>query len=48
MWHLRAEADKLEKSHWYRGQTYDFDGLVQVRQRGFGSVSTDAEKKKTL
>jgi hypothetical protein len=46
MWHLRAAADRLEKSHWYRGQTYDFEGLVQVRQPGFGSVSTDAEKKR--
>jgi len=46
MWYQRAEADRLNKEHWFRGKTYDFEGLVKARQPGFADQSTDAEKKK--
>jgi hypothetical protein len=45
-WYQRAEADRLNKEHWFRGKTYDFEGLVEARKPGFADQSTDAEKKK--
>jgi hypothetical protein len=46
MWYQRAQADLVNKEHWYRGKIYDFEGLVAARQPGFAEQSTDAEKKK--
>ncbi len=40
MWYQRAEADRMNKSHWFRGKTYDFDGLVEARKPGFADQST--------
>lgn len=45
-WHLRAEADRMNKSHWYRGKQYDFDGLVAARAPGFADESSDVSKRK--
>ena len=30
-WDLRAKADKENKSHWYRGRTYDYEGTNRNR-----------------
>jgi hypothetical protein len=46
MWWQRAEADKTNKEHWYRGKMYDFESLVEARRPGFAAQSTDEEKKK--
>lgn len=34
-WDLRAKADRENKSHWYRGKAYDFEGLMKERAPGF-------------
>ncbi len=34
-WDLRAKADRQNKSHWYRGKSYDFESLLQERAPGF-------------
>ena len=34
-WDLRAKADRANKGHWYRGKTYDFEGLLRERAPGF-------------
>jgi hypothetical protein len=34
-WDLRAKADKENKSHWYRGKTYDYEALLKERAPGF-------------
>jgi OH-DDVA oxygenase len=31
-WLLRVPADRANKSHWYRGSTYGFDQLVELRR----------------
>lgn len=36
-WDLRAKADRANKSHWYRGKTYDYDSLLNARAPGFAS-----------
>jgi hypothetical protein len=36
-WDLRAKADRENKSHWFRGRTYDFDSLLKERAPGFAS-----------
>ena len=36
-WDLRAKADRANKSHWYRGKTYDFDALLKERAPGFAA-----------
>ena len=35
-WDLRAQADRENKRHWYRGKTYDFPTLLKERAPGFG------------
>lgn len=45
-WYLRAEADRQNKQHWYRGKMYDFEQLVEARRPGFAEQSTDEEKRK--
>ena len=34
-WDLRAKADRENKSHWFRGKTYDYDSLLKERAPGF-------------
>ena len=34
-WDLRAKADRENKSHWFRGKTYDFESLLKARAPGF-------------
>ncbi|MEO8098110.1 MAG: protocatechuate 3,4-dioxygenase [Acidobacteriota bacterium] len=34
-WDLRAKADRENKSHWYRGKSYDFESLLKERAPGF-------------
>src|SRR5688572_13447726 len=34
-WDLRAKADRANKSHWFRGKTYDYESLLQARAPGF-------------
>lgn len=34
-WDLRAQADRENKSHWYRGKAYDFATLLKERAPGF-------------
>jgi hypothetical protein len=36
-WDLRAGADRRNKSHWFRGKTYDFDSLLAERAPGFAA-----------
>ena len=28
-WDLRAKADRENKSHWFRGKTYDYESLAE-------------------
>jgi len=39
-WDLRAKADRENKSHWYRGRTYDFESLLKERAPGFADQAT--------
>jgi aromatic ring-opening dioxygenase catalytic subunit (LigB family) len=39
-WDLRAKADKENKSHWYRGRTYDYESLLKERAPGFANEIT--------
>jgi hypothetical protein len=34
-WDLRAQADRENKRHWFRGRTYDFESLLKERAPGF-------------
>jgi hypothetical protein len=36
-WDLRAKADRANKSHWFRGKTYDYESLLAERAPGFAS-----------
>jgi hypothetical protein len=36
-WDLRAQADRENKRHWFRGKTYDFETLLKERAPGFAS-----------
>jgi hypothetical protein len=36
-WDLRAKADRENKSHWYRGRTYDYESLLRERAPGFAA-----------
>jgi Catalytic LigB subunit of aromatic ring-opening dioxygenase len=46
MWHLRAEADRKNQKHFYRGEAYDFPKLLAARQPGFAAAITPEERKK--
>ena len=46
MWHLRAEADRKNARHFYRGEAYDFAKLLAVRQPGFAFAVTLEERRK--
>ena len=39
-WDLRAKADRENKSHWYRGRTYDYESLLKERAPGFANEIT--------
>ena len=39
-WDLRAKADRENKSHWFRGRTYDFESLLKERAPGFAAETT--------
>lgn len=39
-WDLRAKADRENKSHWFRGKTYDFESLLKARAPGFAAETT--------
>jgi aromatic ring-opening dioxygenase catalytic subunit (LigB family) len=46
-WNLRATADRANKSHWYRGKTYDFDSLLKERAPGFAAeVEADVRQQR--
>jgi hypothetical protein len=46
MWHLRADADRKNPRHFFRGETYDFPRLLAARQPGFAGAIAPAECKK--
>jgi hypothetical protein len=39
-WDLRAKADRANKSHWFRGKSYDFESLLAARAPGFADEIT--------
>jgi Catalytic LigB subunit of aromatic ring-opening dioxygenase len=46
-WDLRAKADRENKSHWYKGKSYDFDALLAERAPGFAAeVEIDVRRKR--
>ena len=43
MWHLRANADRKNPAHWFKGESQDYDTLLQRRAPGFAArVTPDA------
>ena len=44
-WDLRAKADRANKSHWFRGKSYDFDALLAARAPGFAH-EIDVEQRR--
>ena len=36
---LRAKADRENKSHWFRGKSYDYDTLLALRAPGFAHLA---------
>ena len=44
-WDLRAQADRANRSHWFRGKSYDFDSLLAARAPGFADEIT-VEKRR--
>jgi OH-DDVA oxygenase len=46
-WDLRAKADRENKSHWFRGRTYDYEGLLHARAPGFaGEIGVDTRRER--
>jgi hypothetical protein len=46
-WELRAKADRENKSHWYRGRTYDYETLLEARSPGFASeITVDTRRER--
>src|SRR5437773_9914458 len=46
-WDLRAKADRENKSHWYRGKTYDYESLLKERAPGFAKeVTVDVRRER--
>jgi len=46
-WDLRAQADRENKSHWYRGRTYDFESLLRERAPGFaGEIDIETRRER--
>jgi len=44
-WDLRAKADRENKSHWFRGKTYDYESLLKERAPGF-AAEIEPEKRR--
>src|SRR5437762_2522263 len=34
-WDLRAKADRVNKAHYFRGKSYDYESLLRERAPGF-------------
>jgi hypothetical protein len=48
-WDLRAKADRENKSHWYRGKTYDYESLLKARAPGFaGEITVETRRERFL
>lgn len=46
IWDLRAMADRKGRSHWYQGNSYDYDGLLNKRAPGFDlQIQRDVQQK---
>ena len=39
-WDLRAQADRLNKQHYFRGRSYDYESLLKERAPGFANEIT--------
>jgi hypothetical protein len=39
-WDLRAQADRENNKHWYRGKTYDYETLLRERAPGYAAEVT--------
>jgi OH-DDVA oxygenase len=37
LWNLRAQADRENRSHYFRGRVYDYESLVRERAPGFSA-----------
>ncbi len=46
LWHLRADADRKNARHFYRGETYDFARLLEARPEHFADRITPEERRK--
>jgi hypothetical protein len=46
VWKLRAGADRKSATHWYRGQRYDYAGLLAQREPGYGAAIEPAEQER--
>src|SRR5215216_5388947 len=44
-WDLRAKADRANRSHAYRGKTYDYESLLKERAPGF-ATEIEPEKRR--
>jgi OH-DDVA oxygenase len=44
-WNLRAEADRKNPSHVFRGETYDFTALLEARRPGFAGEASLGERR---
>jgi hypothetical protein len=46
-WDLRAKADRENKSHWFRGKSYDYESLFKERAPGFAAeVEVDVRRER--
>ena len=46
-WDLRAKADRENKSHWYRGKSWDYESLLKERAPGFApEVEIDVRRER--
>ncbi len=44
-WDLRAQADRENKKHWYRGKTWDYESLLRERAPGFAAeIALDSRR----
>ncbi len=46
VWKLRADADKKNVQHWYRGQRYDYAGLLAARAPGYAWAIEPTEQER--
>ncbi|HTW24356.1 MAG TPA: hypothetical protein VMD78_12195 [Candidatus Baltobacteraceae bacterium] len=46
MWHLRAEADRKNPKHFYRGRPYDYNALLAARRPGFAEAIAPEEMQR--